>query len=168
VRWLLLIALAILLWLALQGSQGSGGNDASADTGESADAGSDASNYGAAGSVATAWARIEGFYQPGTPAQRYNNPVNLHGNWPGVVGHSSSGIAIFDSVSDGFAAAVAYIQQQAAAHPGWSFSNFFGKVLGNLQGQPVDNDQGDSEAEAGYVAGQLGVDPGTQLSSYVG
>ena len=47
-RWFLLIAVAVLLWLALQSSQGDGGGDASslASDGEPADAGSDAANYG--------------------------------------------------------------------------------------------------------------------------
>ncbi len=166
-RWLLLIAVAVLLWLALQqGSQGAG--DSSADTGEPADAGSDGASYGTADDVAVAWARIEGFFSSGTLAQRDNNPVNIHGSWPGVVGYEASGEAKFDSIADGWAAAVAYIKQQAVAHPGWSFFNFFGKVLGNLQGQPVNNDQGDSNAEANFVAGQIGVDPNSVLSQYVG
>jgi hypothetical protein len=170
-RWLFLVAVVVLLWLLLSSSQGDGGGDSTpgpGPSGEPDDAGSDAANYGTAGDVAQAWARIEGFFQPGTPAQRYNDPVNLHGEWPGVVGHSPSGIAIFDSIADGWNAAAAYIRQQAAAHPGWSFLNFFGKVLGNLQGQPVNNEQGNSTAEAQYVAGQLGVDPNTFLSQYVG
>jgi hypothetical protein len=167
VRWLILLALLVMLWLVIAGQSNDSG-DSTDSASPPPDEGTDVTNYGDAGNVAAAWAEIEGFFQSGTPAQRYNNPVNLHGNWPGVVGHSPSGIAIFDSVSDGWNAAIAYIQQQAEAHPNWSFLNFFGKVLGNLQGQSVNNEQGNSDAEAQFVAGQLGVDPGTVLSEYLG
>lgn len=168
-RWVLLIALVVLLWFALHASQGNtASSDAQPDDTQPQPDDSGMPGYGSASDVADAWAEIEGFFQAGTPAQRYNNPVNLHGNWQGVVGHSPSGIAIFDSVSDGWAAAVDYVKQQASAHPGWSFLSFFGKVLGNLGGQAVNNDQGNSVAEADYVTGKLGVPDTTLLSQYVG
>ena len=48
-------------------------------------------------------------------------------------------------------------QQQAQEHPDWTLRQFFAKVLGSLSGQDVNNDQGNSAAEADYVASQLGM-----------
>lgn len=114
-----------------------------------------------------AWAKFEGFDMQGSLAQRNNNPVNVKGNWPGVVGHTPSGLAIFDNVGHGWDAANAWVQQQLTEHPDWNFLQLFGKVLGNLQGGSVNNDQGNSDNEANFVANKLGVPAASSVADYV-
>ena len=118
--------------------------------------------------ITEASAQFEGFYQPNSVAQRYNNPDNVKGDWPGVVGHTSSGIAIFDDVGDGWDAAHSWFYQQEQQHPDWTFSQLFAKFLGDLNGNPVNNDQGNSENYANYVANYLGVPPDSRVTDYTG
>jgi hypothetical protein len=157
---------AFVAWLIIKSRAASSSlqTQPSVDTSNS---GESLSEYTPTDALTESWAQIEGFFTPGTLAQRLNNPVNIHGNWPGVIGHTSTGEAIFSDPSFGWGAAETYAQQQAQAHLDWSFQNFFAKVLGNLKGQPVNNDQGNSNAEAGFVAAQLGIDPGTNLADYI-
>jgi hypothetical protein len=165
---LLFALLAVLVLRYLRG-RGSAGSASGADSSSPTSAlGTDAADYGPIDTLTDAWARFEGFYQQGSVAQRDNNPVNVKGNWPGVVGHTSSGIAIFDDVGDGWDAARAWVDEQETEHPDWSISQLFGKVLGNLDGTPVDNDQGNSQNEANYVANYLGVPVGTSVADYTG
>lgn len=115
------------------------------------------------------WANAEGYNVAGSRAQRNNNPVNLvGGNYTGVIGQDAQGFDIFDSAESGWAAARGYVQRNASNNPGWNFQNFFGKVLGNLLGQPVDNSQGNSNQEAANVADYIGVPADTNLSDYLG
>jgi hypothetical protein len=160
---LLILIAALVAWLIIKGR--AAGNGSSAPTGAMPP-----SQFGPspADQLTQAWAAFEGWNTPGTPAQRYNNPVNIHGSWDGVVGHSPSGIAIFNDPDSGWQAAVTWEQQQAAQHPQWTLQNFFAKVLGSLSGTPVNNDQGNSDAEAQFVAAQIGVSPTTSLSQYLG
>jgi hypothetical protein len=156
----LLVIAGFLLWLYI-GNQG--GKPASGGSFEDQMSGSDALTKFVEG-----WANAEGYNVSGSLAQRNNNPVNLKGDWPGATGHDQYGFAIFDSPESGFAAAQTYVNQNAASHPLWTLQNFFAKVLGNLQGQPVDNDQGNSDQEAANVASYLGVSPDTTVSDYLG
>lgn len=164
---LLFALVALLILRAVLRSSGS----ASADSGSSVSPtapGTDVADYDPIDNITDAWAQFEGFYKQGSVAQRSNNPANVKGDWPGVVGHTSSGIAIFDDVGDGWSAATAWIQQQLAQHPDWSFEQLFGKVLGNLTGGSVNNDQGNSDNEASFVAKQLGVPAGSSVADYTG
>jgi hypothetical protein len=162
---LLLIGGAVLalLFLAKKGDAGS-----APPVGSGGASDSDNPDYGSFDDIVEGWSEIEGFYKPGTLAQRLNNPVNIHGTWPGVTGHTSSGEAIFDNVDDGWDAAVTWLEEQEQQHPNWNFLQLFAKVLGNLQGNPVDNAQGNSNDEANYVANYLGVPAGTVVTDYTG
>jgi hypothetical protein len=126
------------------------------------------SEYDPWSDLAVAWAHAEGWDQPGSLARRNANPVNLKGNWPGQVGSTPQGFAVFSDEAYGFDAAESYLQQQAAAHPNWTLQNLFAKILGNPSGQTVNNDQGNSDEEAESVAAYLGISPGTTLVSYAG
>lgn len=161
---LLLAIVAIVLVRAYLRGQAGVGNAGSSSTVP----GSDTGAYGPVSDITGAWARFEGFFQPGSIAQRDNNPDDVKGDWPGVIGHTSSGIAIFDTTDDGWSAGDGWVQEQEQEHPDWSFSQLFGKVLGDLDGNPVDNDQGNSNNEANFVAAQLGVDPGSAVTDYTG
>lgn len=130
--------------------------------------GTDTASYDPIDSIVAGWARFEGYFQPGSLASRNNNPGNLKGDYPGVIGHTPQGFAIFGSSVDGWNAAQGYVERNAAQHPDWTFQNFFAKVLGSLSGTPVNNDQGNSNNEAQFVADYSGVDPSTQVSSYLG
>ena len=118
--------------------------------------------------LAVAWAQAEGWDQPGSLAQRDNNPVNLKGHWAGQVGSTSQGFAVFSDSGYGFDAADSYLEKQAAAHPDWTLRNLFAKILGNLSGQPVNNEQGNSDQEAANVANYLGISPDVTLRDYGG
>jgi hypothetical protein len=164
----LLLALGVILLLRLffrnRGSNGAGSGDAGA--GGSTVSQND--GYGPIDDITEGWAQIEGFYKPGSVAQRYNNPGNVKGDYPGVVGHTPSGIDIFGDVGDGWDAATSWVQSNEQQHPGWSFSQLFAKVLGSLSGTPVNNDQGNSQAEAEYVASYLGVPADSSVTDYTG
>lgn len=130
--------------------------------------GTDFSDYGPLDALTEAWAHFEGWDKPGSLAQRNNNPVNIKGNWDGVVGHTPSGFATFSDPSFGWGAAESWVQNQAKQHPDWSIRQLLAKAMGSLTGQDVNNDQGNSVAEADYIAGQLGVPSSTNLADYIG
>ncbi len=156
---------AFIAWLIISSRANS--NVSTQSAADTSNSGESLSNYTPVDALTESWARAEGFFTPGTLAQRLNNPVNIHGNWPGVIGHTSTGEAIFSDPSAGWGAGESYVQQQAQAHPDWSLQNFFAKVLGSLSGTPVNNDQGNSNSEADFVSQQLGVNPTTNLAGYV-
>ena len=159
--WLLLI-LAVALILVLNRKQGGGASQGSPQY-------TPAASSNPLDLFTAGWANAEGYNVAGSRAQRNNNPVNLvGGNYTGVIGQDAQGFDIFDSAESGWAAARGYVQRNANSNPGWSFQNFFGKVLGNLLGQPVDNSQGNSDQEAANVAGYIGVAPDTNLNDYLG
>jgi hypothetical protein len=57
---------------------------------------------------------VEGWF-PGSVSQQNNNPGNLmYAGQPGAIGQSSSGFAIFDSVSDGYQALLNQIALDAS------------------------------------------------------
>lgn len=164
--WLVLIA--VFVAALLRRSNAGGGSSTPAPSPNSGGGGSDFSDYGSLDALTEAWAHFEGNDQPGSLAQRDNNPVNIKGDWTGVTGHTPSGLAIFSDPSFGFGAAETWEQQQAQEHPDWTLRQFFAKVLGSLSGQDVNNDQGNSAAEADYVASQLGVPDSTNFAAYIG
>ena len=162
-----LIAVAIALWI-VRGLLSTGSSPAASVTPPAGVAGTNFADYGPLDSITQAWAQFEGWNKPGSLAQQNNNPVNIKGNWPGVVGHTPNGLAIFSDSSLGFAAAQSWIQRQAQEHPDWSLRQLFAKVLGSLNGEDVNNEQGNSVNEADYVASRLGVPDSTNFSSYIG
>lgn len=156
--FLLLVLVVALLWLIGQAQ----GNPSQSAQGEG-------QTSNALQSFTQAWANAEGWNVSGSRARRNNNPANLvGGDYIGVTGQDSQGFDQFDTASDGWAAAEGYVTQNAFTHPGWSFKNFFAKVLGNLSGTPVNNDQGNSDQEATNVASYLGVPSDTNLNDYIG
>lgn len=164
----LLVLIAVLAaCLLFRGKAGASGS-APAPSPNSDDDGSSFSDYGPLDALTEAWAHFEGNDKPGSLAQRNNNPVNIKGSWDGVTGHTPAGFAIFSDPSFGWGAAESYVQEQAQEHPDWSIRQFFAKVLGSLSGQDVNNDQGNSVAEADYVAGQMGVPSSTNLNTLIG
>ena len=163
----LLVALFVVLVLRNL-LAGTGGNTTNSPTQQLIPPGSNASDYGPVDTLTDAWARFEGFYQQGSVAQRYNNPDNVKGDYPGVIGKTASGIDIFDDVGDGWDAGRTWVQQQEQEHPDWSFSQLFAKVLGSLDGTPVNNDQGNSDNEANFVASYLGVPADYPVADYTG
>jgi len=171
----LLIAAAFLVWwlLSHHASEGSGdstksGISAAAASVAGVDQSTFAANYSPLDDLADAWANAEGWNVAGSLAQRNNNPANLKGNWPGVVGHTASGFAIFDSPDSGRDAEKQWLARQVSQHPAWTLRQLFAKVLGDLQGNPVNNAQGDSDQEAENVAHYLGISPGVNLHDYLG
>ncbi|MGO8775294.1 MAG: hypothetical protein ACLQHT_13575 [Terracidiphilus sp.] len=130
--------------------------------------GATVSDYNPIDDLAVAWANAEGWNKSGSLAQRNSNPVNLKGSWPGQVGSTPQGFAVFQDESYGFDAADSYLQKQAAEHPEWTLRQLFAKILGNVDGQRVNNAQGNSDQEAETVATYLGISPDTTLSNYVG
>lgn len=164
---LLLIAAAIVVLLQRIRPATAINSPASSPTPPGEDAGTSYSDYGPLDAFTEAWAHFEGADQPGSIAQRYNNPVNIKGSWTGVTGHTPAGIAEFSDPSFGWGAAESYVQEQAQEHPDWSIRQFFAKVLGSLSGQDVNNDQGNSVNESDYVASQLGVPSSANLAAYI-
>ena len=164
----LLVLIAVLVVCLLLREKAGGGGSASAPSPTIDGDGTSFSDYGPLDAFTEAWAHFEGWDQPGSLAQRNNNPVNIKGSWDGVVGHTPAGFAIFSDSSFGWGAADSYVQEQAAQHPNWSLRQLFGKILGSLSGDDVNNDQGNSVAEANYVAGQLGVPSSTNMSTLIG
>jgi hypothetical protein len=165
VEGLLLIIAGIVAWLYIKGQGTAGG--ASNPQALPANPSTSAAGYSPFSALADAWANAEGFFKPGSLAQRNNNPVNLKGTgWPGQTGSTPQGFAVFSDEAYGFDAAQSYLAKQATAHPDWTLKNLFAKILGNTQGQPVNNDQGNSDQEAQNVANYLGISSGTSLSDY--
>jgi hypothetical protein len=163
---LTIVAAGLLAWLYLKGRAQA--SNSSQVTMPAAQPGTDLTAYDPLDDLAVAWANAEGWNKSGSLAQRNLNPVNLKGAWPGQVGTTPQGFAIFPDQSYGFAAAESYLQKQAAEHPDWTLRQLFAKILGNLSGQPVNNSQGNSDEEAANVASYLGISPDTTLSSYTG
>jgi len=115
-------------------------------------------------------ATLEGFGIPGARPTRDNNPGDLKFG-PGMTGRDeagSGGIAVFADVGDGWDALNGYITQHAAAHPEWDFYDFAHYyATGNTLGQPAAGEANpDSTAET--IAGYLGVDPSSSISSVLG
>ncbi len=164
----LLVLIALLAVWLLNRSQATASGSASAPPSNSGGDGTSYTDYGPLDALTEAWAHFEGNDQPGSLAQRNNNPVNIKGSWDGVVGHTPAGFAIFSDPSFGWGAAESWEQEQAQEHPDWTLRQLFAKVLGSLSGADVNNDQGNSAAEADYVAGQLGVPDSTNFAAYIG
>jgi len=163
VELLFAIAAVVVAWLYFKSHAAVGGSLPSPNPSTTS------ASYTPFSDLAVAWAHAEGWDTPGSLAQRNNNPVNIKGTgWTGQVGRTSQGFAVFSDQTYGFDAAQSYLQQQAAEHPDWTLRNLFAKILGNLEGESVNNDQGNSDQEAENVASYLGISPDTVLANYTG
>jgi hypothetical protein len=103
--------------------------------------------------LAQSIATFEGFFQPGTLAQRNNNPGNLRAG-AGQTGTDPNGFAVFPDVSTGWAAL--YHQISLDSGRGLDLSQFISKYA-----PPSENNTGNY---LNYLTGQLGVSPTTQLA----
>jgi hypothetical protein len=113
-------------------------------------------------SLANAIARMEGYNVAGSVAQRNNNPGNLRAG-TGQIGTDANGYAIFPSVDAGFAALDNQIQLNI--NRGLTLTQFFQGKPGVYAGYAPAADSNDPTNYANTVAGWLGIDPNTQLSS---
>jgi hypothetical protein len=163
----LIIVAGLLAWLYAKSRAGGDAADQTATPVSPAPT-TPASGFDPWSDLAVAWAHAEGWDQPNSLARRNANPVNIKGNWPGQVGSTPQGFAVFSDEAYGFDAAESYLQQQAETHPDWTLRNLFAKVLGNPSGQPVNNDQGNSDQEAQNVANYLGIPVDDTLANYMG
>lgn len=103
--------------------------------------------------LAQSIATMEGFFQPGTLAQRNNNPGNLRAG-AGQIGRDANGFAIFPDVQTGWNAL--YNQISLDSGRGLNLSQFINKYA-----PPSENDTGNYLS---YLTGQLGVPSTTPLS----
>jgi hypothetical protein len=108
--------------------------------------------------IAEAIARMEGFYKPGSLAQRNNNPGNLRswGSRP-----VSGGYAVFETPEAGWAALKQQIRRNIDR--GLNLLEFFGGKPGVYAGYSPAADKNDPVAYARFVAQRAGIDVTTPL-----
>ena len=114
--------------------------------------------------------RFEGFFTPGSVAQRNNNPGNLRAG-PGQIGTDAGGYAIFPDVATGEAALAHQIDLNISR--GLSLNTFFagqrdssGNVVpGGYPGYAPSGDQNNPAQYAATVAGWIGIDPAAPLNT---
>jgi len=111
-------------------------------------------------SISQAIATMEGFFKPGSVAERNNNPGNLRswGTRP-----IANGYAVFESPEAGWAA----LRQQVNLNigRGLSLQEFFGGKPGVYAGYAPAADKNDPTGYAVYVATRVGLDPSIPLNS---
>ena len=113
----------------------------------------------AIGPITQAIAQMEGWFKPGSLAQRTNNPGNI-GTFGGKV-------ASYPDAGTGFESLQTWVQTHAAQHPEWDFYDMFHYYLtGDTLSNGGPNQHPDAYAE--YVANSIGVDPTTPVSSVLG
>ena len=163
---LIVVALAILVWIMTELINSQTGTAAQialpaqpdgSPTQPAAAAASPAQDPLAA--MALAIGRFEGFFKVGSLAQRDDNPGDLE-----KVG---GGFQVFDDVSEGWNAVESYIQKHVDANPNWNFFDFFNHYLGGSATTAAPASQGNVQAYANFVAGQLGVDPTSLVATYL-
>lgn len=117
---------------------------------------------------ANAIAAFEGFTSGQSQlAVNNNNPGNLkYAGQPGAIGQDASGYAIFPNVDAGFQALYNQLNAFISEYPTYSILQITAHYLG--QDSPTIDSQGNAFSYATFVAGQLGVDPSTTLSSLAG
>lgn len=105
-------------------------------------------------SIARAIAQFEGFYNPGSRAQRNNNPGNLrYAGQPGAIGADSAGYAIFPTAEAGWQALRRQIQLDASR--GLTLEQFIRKYA-----PPSENP---TDAYLRFVSQRTGLAPGDRL-----
>lgn len=112
--------------------------------------------------IAEAIARFEGFFQPGSLAQRNNNPGNLRSG-PRAVGKDSRGYAVYRTPADGWADL--YRQVELNISRGLTLREFFGGKPGVYAGYAPAADRNQPDRYAAYVASQAGVPTDVPLIS---
>lgn len=110
--------------------------------------------------LATAVGKMEGYGIPGAIPTRDNNPGDLT-----KVG---GGFLQFGDVGQGWAALKSWLTRHVTANPNWDFYDLFNFYLRGSTTAPPADAQGDSNNYAEFVAGQLGVNPSTPVSSFLG
>lgn len=113
--------------------------------------------------IAEAIARMEGYFQPGSLAQRNNNPGNLRswGSRP-IVG----GYAKFETPEEGWAALKQQIRRNIDR--GLNLLEFFSGKPGVYAGYSPAADRNDPVNYARFVARQAGIDVTTPLKDLLG
>lgn len=161
-KWLLAIALIaalVLLWRRKGAAQQSGYPVPATVTEQPDNAITGPADSTTAEDMAQAIAQFEGFFKPGSLAQRTHNP--------GDIGTYGGNVASFGDDQAGWDALTGYITSHADANPDWDFYDFFRYYLtGDTMGAPGPNQDPDSYAD--YVAGQLGVPATTPVSQVLG
>lgn len=104
---------------------------------------------------ANAIAQFEGFNNPGSRAQRNNNPGNLE--IVGDAGRDAQGFAIFSSASAGMAALVADLEAKVRKYPTYTIYDIMARY--------APPSQNNTQQYAAYVANQLGVPISTQIGT---
>lgn len=99
--------------------------------------------------LANSIAQMEGFYTPGTIANRNNNPGNLRyaGNQVGQESTVNGKFATFATPDDGWMALQSYIQSKANS----------GQTLRDFVYQYAPPKENDSSGYLNYLSGQLGI-----------
>lgn len=102
--------------------------------------------------LATAIATFEGFFKPGSVAQRNNNPGNIR-SWGSAP--QAGGYAVFDSADAGWAA----LKRQIALNVGRGLTlrEFFAGKPGVYAGYSPAADANDPNGYAQWVAARLGI-----------
>lgn len=145
----LLVIIAAAIWFLLH--QGKGQAAASTNGQQTSTNGLD--------NIAEAISRFEGFYTPGSVAQRSNNPGN--------VGTYGGHIASYSNVGDGWTTLQNWVTDHAASNPNMTFNQMMGLYLtGSVNGLPGPNQ--DPAGYAQYIADYVGVDPNTPVSAVLG
>ena len=110
--------------------------------------------------IAEAIAQMEGFYQPGSIAQRQNNPGNLRswGSYPVVNGYVQ-----FPDVASGWQAL--YQQVDLNISRGLSLEEFFGGKPGVYPGYAPGSDSNDPAGYAQFVSSRTGIPSGVPLNA---
>jgi len=111
-------------------------------------------------SIAQAIATMEGFFSPGTIAQRQNNPGNLRswGNYP-VVG----GYVQFPDAQTGWEALYSQVDKNIGR--GLTIQEFFAGKPGVYGGYSPGADKNDPAGYAQYVATQTGIPESVPLNT---
>ena len=112
-------------------------------------------------SLATAIAQFEGFFKPGTVAQRNNNPGNLRSG-AGQIGTDAGGYAIFPDPTTGWAA----LDHQVTVNinRGLTLQQFIGGKPGVYPGYAPSADNNNVTSYVSFLSGKLGLSPDTVLS----
>lgn len=150
--FILLIVGLVLIW-AWENSRAQTG---SITVGDGSTA-STSTSGGALAQMAQAIFEYEGGGKSGATNSWNNNPGNIGG-----------GSKTYPTLADGWNALDNQITTDASNNPSWSFYNFFAHYLGNSPDDLSATSQGNPQAYAQYVAGQLGVDPNDTVSSFLG
>lgn len=144
----LLVLVAAVIWFLLHNGAASQATSATGQT-----------STNALTTITQAMAKFEGYYIPGSVAQRTNNPGN--------VGTYGGNVASYSDVNQGWAALQNWVTNKVAANPGLTFKQMMDIYLtGSINGTPGPNQNPAGYAQ--YIADNVGVDPNTPVSQVLG